>query len=90
MYVHIGNNCVINNKDIVAVFDIENSTISKKTRDFLSNAEKRKQLINISTDIPRSFVVCEKDSKTTVYLSQLTPFTNLKRCEKKNEKTKFL
>ena len=82
MYIHIGNNFVIKDKEIIGVFDIENTTISKKTRDFLNFAEKNKKVINISTDIPRSFIVCIKNNETVVYLSQLTSYTILKRTEK--------
>ena len=79
MYIHIGNNCVIKDKEIIGVFDIENTTISKKTRDFLNFAEKNNGIKNISTDIPRSFVVCNNNKKTTVFLSQLTTSTIFKR-----------
>ncbi len=85
MYIDIGNDCIINDKSIVAIFDIDNSSISKKTRDFLSTAEKEKRIFNISFDIPRSFIVCkEKNKKHIVYLSQLSSSTLQKRIEKKN------
>ncbi len=89
MFVHIGNNYVINDKEIVAVFDIDNSSISVKTRNFLNYAEKKGQIINISTDIPRSFIVCNKDNKNIVYLSQLSSSTIEKRINK-NKKGDFL
>lgn len=82
MYIHIGNNYVVKDNEIIGVFDIENTTTSKKTRDFLNFAEKNKKVINISTDIPRSFIVCLKNNETVVYLSQLNSFTILKRTEK--------
>ena len=83
MFVHIGNDYIINDREIIAVFDIDNSSISKKTREFLNKAEKEGRIINISTDIPRSFIVCEKEKrKNIVYLSQLSSSTILKRIEK--------
>ena len=82
MYIHIGNNYVVKDNEIIGVFDIENTTTSKKTRDFLNFAEKNKRIINISTDIPRSFIICLKNNETVVYLSQLNSFTILKRTEK--------
>lgn len=85
MYIDIGNDCIINDKNIVAIFDIDNSSISKKTRDFLSTAEKENKIFNISYDIPRSFIVCtEKENKNIIYLSQLSSSTLQKRIEKKN------
>ncbi len=86
MYIYIGKETVINDKDIVAVFDIDNSSVSVKTRNFLRDAEKNKEIINISTDIPRSFIVCyEKENKRKIYLSQLSSQTIFKRINKKNK-----
>lgn len=34
MYLHLGENIVINTKSVVAIIDIENSTVSSFTRDF--------------------------------------------------------
>ncbi len=90
MFLHIGNNCIINDKNIVAVFDIDSSSISVKTRNFLNKAEKEKNIINISTDIPRCFIVCsENDKKNVVYLSQLSSSTIFKRINK-NKKGDFV
>ena len=75
MYLHLGNDIVIKTEDIVAMFDIDACTISKKTRDFLATAEKNKQVVNVSYELPKSFVVCNKDNKTTVYISQLSTKT---------------
>lgn len=85
MFVDIGNSFVINSKEIITVFDIDNSSISKRTRDFLKKAEKEKRIINASSDIPRTFIVCspkEKEDKHIIYLSQLSSSTILKRIKK--------
>lgn len=34
MYLHLGQNTVVNDKTIVGVFDLDNSTVSRHTRDF--------------------------------------------------------
>ena len=34
MYLHLGQDTVIDDKSIVAMFDIDACTVSKKTRDF--------------------------------------------------------
>ena len=68
-------------QEIVGIFDMDNTTGSKITVNFLNNAEKNGQIVNISDDIPKSFVVCSKRGKVTVYLSQLNPATLLKRSE---------
>ena len=40
MYLHLGQDTVINMKDIIGVFDMDNTTISKHTRQFLADAQK--------------------------------------------------
>ncbi len=88
MFVDIGNNFVINSKEIITVFDIDNSSISKRTRDFLKIAEKENKIINASSDIPRTFIVCspnKKEDKHIIYLSQLSSSTILKRIKKEKE-----
>lgn len=79
MYLHLGQDTVITTDTILGIFDIDACTISKKTRDYLTNAEKQKRVVNVSFELPRSFVVCEKNSKITVYISQLSTKTLIKR-----------
>lgn len=79
MYLHLGKNTVINTKDIVGIFDLDTSTISKNTRDYLANAEKAGRVINVSMELPKSFVICREKEKTKVYISQISSQTLQKR-----------
>lgn len=79
MYLHLGNDVVINTSDIVAVFDIDACTVSKKTRDFLASAQKNGEVINVSYELPKSFVICSDKGKTSVYISQLSTKTLSRR-----------
>lgn len=79
MYLHLGNDVVINTEIIVAMFDIDACTVSKKTRDFLAAAQKNGEVINVSYELPRSFVVCNDKGKTSVYISQLSTKTLSRR-----------
>ena len=81
MYLHLGQDTVITTESIVAMFDIDACTVSKKTRDFLANAEKNGKVVNVSYELPKSFVVCEKKGKTVVYINQLSTKTLLLRTE---------
>lgn len=83
MYVHLGQDTVITADSIVALFDIDACTVSKKTRDFLAAAQKNGEVVNVSFELPRSFVVCRRGGKTTVYISQLSTKTLLYRMENK-------
>ena len=75
MYLHFGSNVIVPDTAVVAIFDIDNATHSHITREFLNLAEKRGQIVNVSEDIPKSFIVCVENGKTAVYLSQLSSRT---------------
>lgn len=81
MYIHLGSETVVNTKDIIGIFDIESTTVSKWSRKFLNSAEKRKNVINVSYEMPKSFIVCSEKGKKEqrVYISQISSSTLLKR-----------
>lgn len=75
MYVNIGGDKMIFTKKIVGVFDLENTTTSKITKEFLKRCEREGRSENSVTDIPHSFVVT--DNKT--YIAQSSSQTIYKR-----------
>ena len=84
MYLHLGNDTVIRKDDIIGIFDIEGSTVSRKTRDFLANAEKSGIIVNVSTELPKSFVLCREQDGYRIYICQLSPVTLIKRASQMN------
>ncbi|MCQ2440799.1 MAG: DUF370 domain-containing protein [Clostridia bacterium] len=85
MYIHIGNNYVAKREDIIGIFDLDSTTVSKKTRLYLTKAEKRGEVISVNYDLPKSFIVCSsKNKENKVYLSHLSSNTLLKRIENNN------
>ena len=83
MYIHIGKGTVLDEEDIVAIFDLDNSSQSHITRKYLAAAEKAGQVVNAAEDIPKSFVVTERKGEKKLYLSQIATSTLLKRTETK-------
>lgn len=79
MYLHLGQDTVVTTESIIAMFDIDACTVSKKTRDFLAAAQKNGEVVNVSYELPRSFVVCRRNGKNTVYISQLSTKTLSRR-----------
>lgn len=79
MYLHLGENTVVTTKSILGIFDLDTTTISKHTRDYLAKAEKSGNVVNVSSELPKSFIVCSENNKTTVYISQISSRTLLKR-----------
>lgn len=81
MYIHLGQETVVKKKDIIGIFDLDNTTVSAKTREFLAKAEKKGQVINVSTELPKSFVICAEKKKQKVYITQISSKVLLKRSE---------
>ena len=82
MYLFLGQETVVPLREIVGIFDMDNTTISKSTRTFLAEAERRGEVITVSEELPKSFVVCESQTNgTTVYISQISCATLLKRAK---------
>lgn len=81
MYIHLGNNKMIRTDDIIGIFDMESTTVSKRSRDFLAKAEKAGQVRTVSYELPKSFVLCapRNQRKQKVYISQISSSTLLKR-----------
>lgn len=92
MFLHIGGNYVVYEKDIIAIIDMEKSTISKDTRNFLKISEEEGFIINVvKNEMPKSFVIIQEENKSRVYLSPISTNTlhkrhlllkNLKRIER--------
>ena len=84
MYLYLGEETVIHTRDVIGIFDLDNTSTSHLTRKYLSIAQNTGRVIAVSTELPKSFVVCagQRDKHDiTVYLSQISPATLLKRAE---------
>lgn len=77
--LHIGEEKVVFIKDIIAVMDIEKTTTSNNTREFLKSCEEKGMVVTIGSDIPKSFIVTMRNGKQTVYLSPISSATLNKR-----------
>ena len=40
MYLHLGGDTVVDSESIIGIFDLDNATLSVKTRELLSRAQK--------------------------------------------------
>lgn len=82
MYLHLGQETVVRTQDIVGVFDLDNTTVSKRTRGYLKRAQVENRVVNVTTELPKSFIVCRQAYREIIYLSQLSPSTLLRRIDK--------
>lgn len=82
MYLHLGQSVMVPFRDVIGIFDLDNTTASPVTRRFLSGAEKTGRVENVSDDLPKSFVLCRsRGREPKIYLSQLSSATLRGRTE---------
>ena len=79
MYLHIGNEQILRKEDIIGIFDIENASVSKFTKEFLSRSQQEGQVVSVPAALPKSIIVWERNGERRLYLSQLAPATLRKR-----------
>ena len=78
MYLSIGNDMAVRDSSIIGIFDMDNTTTSKRTREFLEKNEQEGQVVPCD-DLPKSFVVTAEYGFDRFYLTSLTSATLEKR-----------
>ena len=58
MFIQITKDKYIRQKDIIGIFDLDTSTVSGVTKNFLSRAEKENKIAGINI-LPKSFVLTD-------------------------------
>ena len=81
MYISIGGDMTVRDGSIIGIFDLDGCSMSKKTMEYLQNAEKNGVLLNVTEDIPKTFLVTEEYGMEKVYFTQLSAATLEKRTE---------
>ncbi len=84
MYLHLGNDIVVDLKSVIGIFDMDNTTVSYQTREFLAKAQKNGMVIDVTDDLPKSFIVTRDGDITNVYISSLASRTLYKRAKSNN------
>ena len=79
MYIHLGMGVVVREEDVIGIFDMENTTVSEKMREFLRRAQQEGLVEDVCYDLPRSVVVCRDFMLGRVYITQVAPATLLRR-----------
>ena len=88
-YLHLGKDTTIETDKIVGIYDMDTSTVSKHTRDFLAKCEQENRIVNVSYELPKSYILYDFDGEYSVYLSPLNAATLLGRIRENREQDKF-
>jgi len=78
MYLNIGSDMAVRDRSIIGIFDMDNTSTSKRTREFLAGAEKNGEVVPCD-DLPKSFVLTAEYGLSRVYLTSLGASTLEKR-----------
>ena len=78
MYLNIGSDMAVREKSIIGIFDLDNTSVSKRTRNFLTRAEQEGRVIPCD-DLPKSYVLATESGIAKIYLTGLSSATLEKR-----------
>ena len=78
MYLNIGNDMMLRQKSVLGIFDLDNTSTSRRTRQFLEMAEQEGEVVPCD-DLPKSFVLTSEYGFTRVRLTSLNTATLEKR-----------
>ena len=82
MYLSIGNDMAVRERSIIGIFDLDNTTTSRRTRDFLEAAEKEGQVVPCD-ELPKAFLLTAEYGLPRVYLTALNVQTLERRLDGK-------
>ena len=78
MYLSLGNDMAVRESSIIGIFDMDNTSTSARTRQFLEKAEKMGEVVPCD-DLPKSFVLTTEYGFARVHLTALSTQTLEKR-----------
>lgn len=79
MYLHLGRDVIVHTDSILGIYDMDTATWSKHTRAFMSALEQSHRVVALFDDLPKSCILCEQGGIATLYISQLSTTTLLRR-----------
>jgi hypothetical protein len=81
VFLHLGENVVVPIKDIIGIFDLQNTIYSSDTIQFLRLAEEDGFVERITEEQPKSFIIAEVNNKSKIYFSPISSTTLTKRTD---------
>ena len=82
MFIHIGKDQTVDEKEIVGVFDLETATVSPETRKFLASEQDAMKTVSLCDDLPKTFILCDNALTESVYITQISPAVTAGRAKR--------
>ena len=89
MYLEIGNDLLIESRAVLGVFDLDNTSWSKRKRAFLEAAQENGELIDAAEELPKSFVLTQEFGAQRVYLTKYNAAVLTRRFETARERAAY-
>ena len=70
MYIPIGLDFSVRESAVIGVFDLDNTSWSKRTREFLARAEQSGEAVDAADALPKSFVLTQEYGEQRIYLTR--------------------
>ena len=83
MYLSIGNDMAVRERSVIGIFDLDNTTTSRRTREFLERAEKNGEVVPCD-DLPKFFLLTAEYGLARVYLTTYSTATLEKHMAQKS------
>ena len=78
MYLDIGKDFSVRDKSIIGIFDLDNTSTSRRTQEFLNAAEREGQVVPCD-ELPKSFLLTSEYGMPRVWLTEYNASTLEKR-----------
>lgn len=82
MYISIGGDMAVRDRTVIGIFDLDNTSYSRHTRRFLTEAEKLGEVVDVSGTLPKSFILTREMGMQHVFLTQFDASVLEKRMKK--------
>ena len=78
-YLQLEKGESIDKKQIIGIFDLDSASNSSATNVLFRRKEDEHGVVNVSNDLPKSFILCDGEYSDTVYISGISTESIKKR-----------
>ena len=79
MFLHIGKDVIIKNKDIIGIFNLEYIKNTEEYKAMYNDLKEKNDILNVSDESEKSFILTENDKKIKGYITKIVTSTITKR-----------
>jgi len=79
LYLHIGKDLIINNNDIIGIFNIDYIKNTKEYKAMYKSLEDENNIFRVADVQPKTFILVEKNNNVKGYLTNIGSTTIGKR-----------